>query len=175
MSHFPITLPSHPPPPFLSCSLPGWSRPGEPGQRKRPPHPPTFSSFLFLPLLCSPPSSVLSFLCVNRWPNRQICSFSTGFWILHNRPQNRVQSLFCLAERLNKERKGKRKNKKKRCFRERQKEEKLLEAFMCCSLTAIYFFSHLGGECVLKASFIVLSKTKFVLWMFQFLIKPAVF
>lgn len=74
MFHFPV---SHPP--SLCLSLSGWSRPVGP---------PTFSSFFFfLPLLCSSLSAVLSSLCVSRWPNRQICSFSTGLWISHNRPQ----------------------------------------------------------------------------------------
>lgn len=42
----------------------------------------SFSSFL-CPSLCP----LLSSLGVSRWPNRQICSFSTGLWISYNRPQ----------------------------------------------------------------------------------------
>lgn len=41
--------------------------------------PPVF--FCFFPLL------FLFLLRVSRWSNRQICSFSTGLWISHNRPQ----------------------------------------------------------------------------------------
>lgn len=49
--------------------------------------PPAISSFF---VLSSVPLSLhfcLALLCVSRWPNRQICSFSTGLWISYNRPQ----------------------------------------------------------------------------------------
>lgn len=77
MSHFPVSLPVSHPLPSLSLSLSGWSSTVRP---------PTFSSF-FVSSSLFPLFPFLSLLCVSRWPNRQICSFSTGLWIPHNRPQ----------------------------------------------------------------------------------------
>lgn len=79
MSHFPVSLPVSHPPLSLSLSV-------RVVQASRTPYFLLFF-FFFFPLLCSPLSAVLSSLCVSRWPNRQICSFSTGLWISHNRPQ----------------------------------------------------------------------------------------